>query len=165
MKVSLITVSYNSKSTIQQTIDSVNSQTYHDIEYIVVDSCSQDGTQEILRDNKDCIDHLIIEKDEGIYDAMNKGIEASTGDLIGIINSDDYYKDITVISDIVGWISSNKEFDAILTDISFVNKESYYVRKVSAKNFKSWLLRFGWMPPHPGMFLKRKVLCLTLLFN
>ena len=158
MKVSLITVSYNSKRTILQTIDSVNSQTYHDIEYIVVDSCSQDGTQEILRDNKDCIDHLIIEKDEGIYDAMNKGIEASTGDLIGIINSDDYYKDINVISDIVGWISSNKEFYAILTDISFVNKESYDVRKVSAKNFKSWLLRFGWMPPHPGMFLKRKVI-------
>ena len=87
---------------------------------------------------------------------MNKGIEVSTGDLIGIINSDDYYKDITVISDIVGWISSNKEFGAILTDISFVNKESYYVRKVSAKNFKSWLLRFGWMP-HPGMFLKEKL--------
>ena len=58
----------------------------------------------------------------------------------------------------MGWISSNKEFDAILTDISFANKESYYVRKVSAKNFKSWLLRFGWMPPHPGMFLKRKVI-------
>ena len=158
MKVSLITVSYNSKHTILQTIESVKYQTHHDIEYIVVDSCSEDGTQEILREKKDYIDRLIIEKDSGIYDAMNKGIEASSGDLIGIINSDDFYKDENVISDVVGLAIKNKELGVILTDISFINKEGSEVRKLSAKKFKVWLLRFGWMPPHPGMFIKRKVI-------
>ena len=158
MKVSLITVSFNSKNTITDTIKSVKSQTYKDIEYIIVDSCSDDGTQEILRNNRGNIDHLIIEKDKGIYDAMNKGIRASSGDLIGIINSDDFYKDNNVISNVVSMAKKNTTLDVILTDISFINKRNDEIRKVSSKRFKTWLLRFGWMPPHPGMFMRRKAL-------
>tara|TARA_B100001250_G_scaffold65148_1_gene51625 strand:+ start:44208 stop:44864 length:657 start_codon:yes stop_codon:yes gene_type:complete len=123
----------------------------------VIDSCSNDGTQEILREYEDHIDHLIIEKDKGIYDAMNKGINASTGDLIGIINSDDFYKDNNVISKVVEFAENNQKIDAILSNVSFINKDKAVIRKISSKNFKHWMLRFGWMPPHPGIFLTRKI--------
>ncbi len=165
MKVSLITVSYNSKGTIERTINSVISQTYSDIEYIVIDSCSDDGTVKVLQDYKKYIDHLVIEKDKGIYDAMNKGMKMASGELIGIINSDDFYTDSEVISSVVKYAKENEGIDAILTDISFINSNEFINREVSAKNFKKWQLRFGWMPPHPGMFLNRQIISRTGFYN
>ena len=96
-KVSIITVSYNNIDTIEDTVQSVLSQTYQNLEYIVIDACSNDGTKDILEKYKNSIDHLIIENDKGMYDGLNKGIKASTGDIIGILHSDDVYKDSLVI--------------------------------------------------------------------
>lgn len=158
MKISLVTVSYNSVSTIEQTIKSVLSQTYSDIEYVVVDSCSDDGTQELLKKYQGSIDKLIIEKDKGIYDAMNKGIAASSGDIIGIINSDDFYDDPSIIQNVINFANQNKSSEVILTDIFFINARERISRKVGASYFSPWKLRFGWMPPHPGMFIKKETI-------
>lgn len=165
MKVSLITVSFNSVKTIEQTIKSVLSQDYKNIEYIVIDAFSNDGTQEILKKYQEKLDVLVIEKDKGIYDAMNKGINMSSGDLIGIINSDDYYHNNEVIKKVVEKAKRNIDCDVVLTDIFFINNKNIISRRVNAKNFRPWKLRFGWMPPHPGIFLKKKIINETGLYN
>ncbi len=158
MKVSLITVSFNSVKTIEQTINSVLSQNYENIEYIVIDGSSCDGTQEILKKYEEKLDILIIEKDKGIYDAMNKGIRLSSGEIIGIINSDDFYHDNNVINEVVEKVKKNPECDVFLSDIFFINKKNMISRRIYAKYFKPWKLRFGWMPPHPGIFLKKNII-------
>jgi len=101
MKVSIITVVWNNAKTIKDAIDSVLSQTYEDIEYIVVDGASTDGTVEIVQSYGEKIDKFVSEKDNGLYDAMNKGIALATGDIVGILNSDDFYIDKYVIEKIV----------------------------------------------------------------
>ena len=157
-KVSIITVSYNNADTIEDTIQSILSQTYENLEYIVIDACSDDGTKNILDRYKNNIDHIIIENDEGMYDGLNKGIRASTGDIIGILHTDDVYKDNFVIQKIMDTFKTNTESDICLSDIAFFNGKSEnpeVLRKMSAKSFRPWQLKFGWMPPHPGMFVKK----------
>jgi len=154
LKVSVITISYNSAETIEETIISVINQDYGNIEYNIIDGGSKDNTLEIINKYKSSISNIISEKDNGIYDAMNKGVKISTGDIIGILNSDDIYKDMNVISDIV---SNIKEKDAIYADLVYVdrlniNKVNRYWR--SGKYKKSAFL-YGWMPPHPTFFVKR----------
>src|SRR3954468_19546675 len=100
MKVSIITVVYNNEKTISHAVDSVLSQDYGDIEYIVVDGNSKDGTMDVLRGYGNRISKLISEKDKGLYDAMNKGIRAATGDVVGILNSDDFFYNNNIISSI-----------------------------------------------------------------
>tara|TARA_B100000029_G_scaffold495416_1_gene560390 strand:+ start:334 stop:1131 length:798 start_codon:yes stop_codon:yes gene_type:complete len=158
-KVSIITVSNNSVKTIAETIESVKNQTYKNIEYIVIDNCSKDGTIEVLEKYKKYIGKLIIEPDKGIYDAMNKGIRNSSGEVIGILNSDDFYKDKFVIESIMENFDRDHTLEAVLSDIYFFKESSTHhriVRKVTAQSFKPWKLRFGWMPPHPGIFLKKE---------
>lgn len=158
LKISIITVSYNSKKTIEDTIDSVLSQTYENIEYIIVDACSSDGTQHILERKKNNIDHIIVEKDKGMYDALNKGIKISSGDIIGILHTDDIYKDTNVIKKIMESFNIKEDIDICLSDIVFFSGQvdkPKIIRKMSAKNFRPWQQRFGWMPPHPGMFIKK----------
>lgn len=158
MKVSIITVSFNSAKTIADTIDSVLNQDFPDIEYIIVDGDSTDGTVDIIRQNENRISQWISEKDQGMYDAMNKGIAMATGDVIGILNSDDIYMNTHVISDLMRVMQSqNTEVvfaDLILVDSSNQNK---IIRYYDSGRFHPSKFKFGWMPAHPTVFVKREL--------
>lgn len=156
MKISIITVTYNSAATIAGCIASVNKQTYPDIEHIVVDGASKDGTVEIIRSIANRVSQLISEPDKGIYDAMNKGIRMATGDVIGILNSDDFFTSKEVIAHIVSAFEKN-EVDGVYGDICFVKPENLnqVVRYYSARWFNPSLFRFGFMPPHPSVYFRR----------
>ncbi|NVZ21664.1 glycosyltransferase family 2 protein [Pseudomonas costantinii] len=157
MKLSIITVCYNSASTIRDTIESVFSQDYGDIEYILVDGGSKDGTQEIIKSYGDRISHFVSEPDKGIYDAMNKGVALATGDVIGILNSDDFYESSNSISSVVKAFERRPESDAIFGDVVFVNAPDLQkvTRFYRGNRFIPWKLRFGWMPPHPATFIRK----------
>lgn len=160
MKVSVITVCYDSVATIESTIKSVISQNYNDLEYIVVDGGSTDGTHAIIDKYKDSFTHIIIGDDHGIYDAMNKGISISKGDVLCILNSDDVFFSYDVISRVANDFLLSPNVDAVLTDVFFTNcktRRGMITRVITAKGFRPWKLRFGWMPPHPGIFLKRGI--------
>ncbi len=156
MKISIITVSYNSAKTIEDTITSVLNQDYPDIEYIIIDGASTDGTMEIVNRYKQQISCIVSEPDEGIYDAMNKGIKLATGDVIGILNADDFYINNHVVTRVV------KEFQisdagAVFADLVYVKPENLnkVIRKYSSKAFTPKKFAFGWMPAHPTFFLKK----------
>lgn len=159
-KVSLITVSYNSEKTIATTIESIIRQTYNNVEYIIVDGLSTDNTvniaksfEKLLEDRK--YDYMIIsEKDKGLYDAMNKGIELSSGDIIGIINSDDFYVDEFVVEKVVEKMVTDGS-DCLYADLLYVDgaNTDKVVRKWKAKMGD---FRFGWNPPHPTTFITKK---------
>ncbi|MCF7888335.1 MAG: glycosyltransferase [Candidatus Omnitrophica bacterium] len=158
MKISIITVSYNSQDTIEDTIRSVLAQSYKDIEYIIVDGRSSDNTLDIVDKYKDKISNIISEEDSGIYDAMNKGIRAATGDIVGILNSDDLYINTKAISTVVKTIK-DKEVDCCWGDLVYVNKYNAdkVIRYWKSSEFKEGLFKIGWMPPHPSFFVKREV--------
>lgn len=159
MRVSVITVSYNSAKTIARTIDSVLQQTYQDIEFIVVDGESSDNTLNIIKAyaNKNKNIKWLSEKDNGIYDAMNKGIRMSTGDIIGILNSDDFFTNNNVIERMVHEFSD--DVDAVYGDVHFVNNKDLAksVRFYSGKPFRPWLIRYGFIPPHPSFYVRRNI--------
>jgi glycosyltransferase len=157
MKVSIITPTYNSAKTIADTLDSVNLQTFEHIEHIIVDGLSHDETVTIVRQrspNAICIS----EKDNGIYDAMNKGIRSATGDIIGILNSDDYYVNPTVIKTVVTVFETQK-CDALYGNLIYVDPlaKNKVVRTWNAGPYESEKFLFGWMPPHPTFFVRRRV--------
>lgn len=156
-KVSVITVCFNSSKTIRDTIESVLGQDYENIEYIVVDGGSTDGTMDIVRKYGHKISHVISEPDKGIYDAMNKGVRVSSGDIVGMLNSDDIYLDASVISDVVNQFDVSKA-DSVYADLAIVDKRNInkVVRFCSSKNFSVSRLRWGWMVPHPTFFVKKK---------
>ena len=155
MKVSIITVCYNSESTIKDTIESVINQDYPDIEYIVIDGQSNDATNEIVNNYKDKIAYFLSESDNGIYDAMNKGINAATGDLIGILNSDDIYINDRVISKVVDCLGNN---DGIYADLVYVDQNNLdKVKRVwKSGKYNDGAFKWGWMPPHPTFFVKKE---------
>ena len=157
MKVSIITVTYNSGCTFQDTIDSVKSQTYPDIEYIVIDGNSTDNTLDIIKANEHVISKWISEPDRGLYDAMNKGIKMATGDIVGIINSDDFYQRTDAIAKIVEGFQ-NRALQCVFADLSFVQPENVEktVRYYSSKRFNLGAFSWGFMPAHPTFFTYRK---------
>ncbi len=159
MKISIITVCFNSEKTIRCTIESVLSQDYPDIEYIIIDGSSGDGTMDIVREYEGRIDIVLSEPDLGIYDAMNKGVRSASGHVIGILNSDDFFEYPSVISDVVSHFKSNSTSSLIFGDVVFVEPldTRNIVRFYNSSKFKSWMLKFGWMPPHPASFFKRSV--------
>lgn len=159
MKVSIITVCYNSAATIRDTIESVLAQNYSDIEYIIVDGASKDSTLGIVNEYRDRIAIIISEPDKGIYDAMNKGIKAATGEVIGILNSDDFYESPQAICSVVNAFKENESADLIFGDLVFVKPDNLkkIIRFYSLPKFSAWKLRFGWMPPHPATFIKKKI--------
>lgn len=160
MKVSVITVSFNSARTIEETIKSVISQKEVEIEYIVIDGDSTDATHSILSRYESSFSQLIIEKDDGIYDAMNKGIRLSSGDIICLLNSDDIFSASDVLSKVRDNFLSYPELSAVLSDVGHCKNKSDLVRAdrlVSAKYFSPWKMRFGFNPPHPGIFLRSSV--------
>jgi len=157
MKVSIITTTYNSAATITDTIVSVQKQTYPDIEHIIIDGASKDATLEIAK----ALDHkgpVISEKDNGIYDAMNKGIQNVTGDIIGILNSDDFYADETVIANVVERFKETG-CDAVYGDLVYVDgaDTTKVTRRWIAGKYKRKNFLYGWMPPHPTFFVRKEV--------
>ncbi len=158
MKISIITVVYNNKSTIDYAIKSILNQSYPSIEHIVIDGSSTDGTIEEIKKYGGKIAKFISEPDKGIYDAMNKGLKLATGDLIGILNSDDFYANDNIISEIVDEFKK-KQVDIVFGDIVFVKPENLdkVTRYYSSANFHPKKFAWGWMPAHPSCFLKREV--------
>ncbi len=154
MKISIITVCYNSAATLEKTIQSVASQAYNNIEYIIVDGNSKDTTVEIIKKYESTITKWISEPDKGLYDAMNKGIQLATGDLVGILNSDDTFYNNTVLKDLINFHKQNL-IEASIGNIVQHNAEGKIIRKYSAKNWQPEKLKIGFMPPHPAIFFKR----------
>lgn len=158
LKFSIITVCYNSEKFIASAIESVTSQTYQNIEYIIIDGGSTDRTNEIIESYSGRGFKHISEPDNGIYDAMNKGIKHATGDVVGILNSDDYYKEKNVISKIARHFQKHNT-DCIYANIDYVSPthNDRIVRKWVSGPYKSNSFRKGWHPAHPGFFVKRNI--------
>jgi glycosyltransferase involved in cell wall biosynthesis len=164
MKISIVTVCYNSAATIERAMTSVLSQNYPDVEYIVIDGGSTDGTVDIIKKYQSRIAHFVSEKDGGIYDAMNKGIALARGDVVGILNSDDRYADDNVLSvvmaafaDGAAGATGDAPIDAAYGNIAYFRKEapSTFFRYWKAGAFSRVKMRNGWMPPHPAFFVRR----------
>ncbi len=159
MKVSIITVTYNSATSLENTLRSVETQTFRDIEHIIIDGGSTDGTLSIIEKHRDRIAQVVSEPDKGIYDAINKGLRLATGDVIGILNSDDVLADATTIETIVrNMQQTNAEIaygDLLYcTDTAMINTVIRYWR---SNIFDPKALKFGWMCPHPTLYVRRKV--------
>ena len=160
MKVSVITVCYNRKSTIEQSITSVLDQDYPDIEYIIVDGNSSDGTQEIIRPYLDKIAKYISEPDKGMYDAINKGLGLATGDIVGLMHSDDVFYDTAVVSKIIEKFKNNSNINAIYGDGIYVTNddEQKIVRNRIGGDYDYKRLKSGWLPLHPTVYIKKSVI-------
>jgi len=156
VKISIITVCFNSSKTIEKTFQSIKNQSYQNIEHIVVDGGSSDDTLKIIKNYNSCISNYISESDKGLYDAMNKGIALATGDIIGILNSDDVFSDVFVLENIAKFHEEN-DIDASIGNITQFNESGKTVRKYSSKNWTPENLKIGFMPPHPSIFFKRKL--------
>lgn len=172
MKISVVTVTFNSEKTVEDTIKSVLSQEYKDYEYLVVDGGSKDGTVDIIKRYEkefeklraECLEkggpvpsfRWISERDKGMYDGINKGIRMATGDVVGIINSDDFYHRTDIFTKIAEAFADGSE--AIYGDVRFVNPDNLEktVRYYSSKNWAPWRFRFGFMPAHPSFFEKKE---------
>ncbi len=157
MKVSIITVTYNSEATIKDTLLSVKEQSYDKLEHIIVDGASTDNTLNILK-HFGHTGPLLSEPDNGIYDAMNKGLKIATGDIVGILNSDDFYPNGSIIEKVVKAFS-NDNCDAVYGDLVYVDPHhaKKVLRKWIAGRYNKKLFYKGWMPPHPTFFVKKEV--------
>lgn len=168
MKVSLITACYNSAATIKTTIESVFAQRGVDVEYIVEDGGSKDGTVEIIKEYSTRSTRStwltfkwISERDEGMYDAINKGIKMATGDIVGILNADDMFESEDALAHVVEAFGSGgvgERVDCVYADIRFVKDDLQTTsRYYSAKHWKPWMLQWGKMPPHPSVYIRREL--------
>jgi glycosyltransferase involved in cell wall biosynthesis len=157
MKISIVTISFNSAATIRDTIESVLSQDYPDIEYIIKDGGSKDDTLKIIKSFGNKI-KLVSQPDKGIYDAMSQGVALATGEVVGIINSDDFYPDNQVIRRVAEAFNKHKT-DAIYGDLQYVDyaDKSKIVRDWKSGEYQRGRFLNGWMPPHPTFFLKKSV--------
>lgn len=166
MKISIITATYNSEKALPSAIEAIKNQTYPNIEWIVVDGLSKDGTIELIESNSDIISNWVSEKDKGIYDALNKGVKMATGDVIGFLHSDDFFADAKAIENIVAkFIASSA--DGVYGDLEYVQSQDVtkIVRYWKSKSFERKNLKKGWMPPHPTLFLKKEVYAKHGLFD
>lgn len=154
MKVSVITVCYNAVSTIASTIISLINQDYDNIEYIVIDGASTDGTTEIIKKYQDYISIYISEPDKGIYDAINKGIKLATGEIIGMLHANDCFASNHILS-LIADTMQQKNVDAVYGNLVFTNIYGKVVRKWKSNPCSRLLLELGWMPPHPTFYLKK----------
>ncbi len=160
MKITIITPTYNSADTIRDTIESVINQNYAELEYIVVDGLSTDNTRDIILEYKDRLNiNLISEKDNGIYDAMNKGVKLAQGEIVGILNSDDFFHDNNVLSKINSVFGQDPNLDATYGDLIYVDRENKnkQTRFWKAGEFKERKINSGWIIPHPTFFIRNEV--------
>lgn len=169
MKISVITATWNSGKTIEDTLKSVLSQNFTNVEHIIKDGGSKDNTLEVCKgyeqkfysncgDNSQTI-KILTDKDSGIYDAMNQGIKAATGDVIGILNSDDFYTSNDVLQRVAEEFAKDERLEAVYGDIHFVKEANLKkcTRYFSSRYFRPWALRFGFMPAHPSFYVRREV--------
>ena len=157
MKITIITITFNSAKTLNHALDSVQSQTYKDIEHIIVDGASTDGTKELIEAYAKAHKNVrwVSEKDKGIYDALNKGIKLATGDIIGFLHSDD----VLYSADSIGQIATAFEqsgADVVYGDLQYCS-DSKVVRRWKSNDFDPSALKYGWMPPHPTVYVRREV--------
>lgn len=159
LKISIVTPCFNSASTIRDTIDSVLSQNYQNVEYVVIDGGSKDETPKIVAEYGFKITKFVSEKDNGIYDAMNKGIRIANGDVIGILNSDDFYMSEDVLSGVVSAFNNNPDIEAVYGDLLYVDAKDTkrIVRVWNSTSYIDGLFKAGWHPPHPTFFVKKSV--------
>lgn len=162
MKISIITATWNSAATVRDTFDSVLRQDYHDYEYIIVDGGSTDGTIDIIREYEPKFEGRMkwkSEPDKGIYDAMNKGISRATGDIVGILNSDDFYTSFDILKAIHRRFQKYPDIDAVYGDVHYVEWEdtTRQLRYYSSRLFRRGWMRMGFMPAHPSFYCKREV--------
>lgn len=166
MKISIVTPAFNSAKTIQHTIESVARQTYPNVEYIIVDGGSKDATAKIVAQYSNVVDIFISEPDRGVYDAMNKGIRMASGDIVAILNSDDFYTHSRVLEQIVAAFRQSG-VDSVYGDLQYVNhyQPNQIVRHWESGGFVRESFLAGWMPPHPTFFVKKSVYQRYGLFN
>ena len=168
MKISVITATWNSGRTIGDTLRSVFNQSFTNVEHIIKDGGSKDDTLEICKNfeqkyytdgDKGRTINILSDKDKGIYDAMNQGVKAATGDVIGILNSDDFYTSDDVLARVAEEFEKNPQLEAVYGDIHFVKDENLKkcTRYFSSRYFRPWALRFGFMPAHPSFYVRREV--------
>lgn len=155
--ISIITATFNNASTIEDTLVSLYSQTYPNIEHIIIDNCSNDQTLDIIQKYPIKKRIIISEKDNGLYDAINKGIQKSSGEIIGILHADDFYLNNKVIEKIVDLFS--QEYQGVYANTYYVDRQNTkkILRKWKAGNYKLNSFLYGWMPPHPTCFVTRNV--------
>lgn len=170
MKISVITATYNSARTIEDTLKSILSQTYADYEYIIIDGCSKDNTLDIVARYKPMFGgriHVISEPDNGIYDAMNKGLKMATGDVIGLLNSDDFFTSEDVLEQVARTMDADKAIDAVYGDVHYVHSDNLKkcTRYYSSRLFSRSLMRLGFMPAHPSFYCRRELYGRYGMFN
>ncbi len=166
LKVSIITTTYNSQSTISDCMDSISCQTYKNIEHIIIDGGSNDRTLEIINRKKITNSKVVSENDNGPYDAFNKGLKMVTGDIIGFVHSDDYLAKDSVVDSIVSRFNKN-DIDSLYGDLDYISKndKNLVVRRWRPGNYKRINFIFGWMPPHPTIYIKKEIYQKYGLFN
>ena len=166
MKVSIITSCYNREATIRGAIESVLSQDYPNIEYIIIDGASKDTSLSIINEYKDRITQIVSEPDHGMYEAINKGIRMATGDIIGLVHSDDFLYSPQTISHIVEKMNETKA-DFLYGDGLFVNAEKTdkVVRNWIGGNYRLWKVKHGWLPLHPTCYIRREIMMQRGLYN
>lgn len=159
MKITIITATFNSSKTIAETLKSVAAQNHRDIEHIIIDGGSTDGTQALVALHKSRDAHLISEPDDGIYDAMNKGLRLATGDYVGFLNGDDTLATPSAIEDIVD-AATRTDADALYGDLVYVDpsRRRPLVRYWRTGTYSPSALRLGWMPPHPTLYIHRRTI-------
>lgn len=158
MKVSIITATYNSEKTILDTLKSLEQQTYGNIEYIIIDGASKDNTLDVIKQSCTHVTTVISEPDKGIYDALNKGIQAATGDIVGFLHSDDLFAYPDAVKDIVEQLK-NSDCGALYGDLQYVSKDDTdnVIRLWKSGSYSKAKLKNGWMPPHPTFYMKREL--------
>ena len=159
MKISVVSAVYNRQATIEDAIKSVTAQSSREhLEYITVDGLSNDGTADLIKDNAANIDISIREKDSGIYDALNKGIAAATGDIVGFLHADDLFADYQAVERIITKFEKG-DFDAVYGDLTYVDFDdpSKIIRYWRSHDFNRRRFRFGWMPPHPTVYIRKEI--------
>lgn len=167
MKVSLITATYNCDSTVVSCLASIAQQTYADIEHIVIDGGSTDKTLDILLKHRSQLALVLSEKDRGIYDALNKGIQRASGDVIGILHSDDFFEDENVIANVVDIFNKNSKMPMVIGSVKYVDNHNTekVIRLYSSKKFRVWMLRFGFIPAHTATFIRKDIYERIGLYN
>ena len=169
MKISIITPTFNSASTLSDTIESIIKQTHKNVEYIIIDGQSTDGTKNVVDSFRNQLEiKFISEPDDGIYDAMNKGIALASGDIVHILNADDFYADENVLSSVIDTFKRNAQCDAVYGDITYVSKDdkTKITRIWNTGEYSEEKLKHGWIIPHPSLFIKKEIYSsLEKIFN
>jgi len=158
MKVSIVTGTYNSEKYIADCVSSIERQSHDNIEHIIVDGASKDNTLSVIKNMPNRVTKIISEKDDGIYDAMNKGLNETTGDIVGILNSDDFYNSDTVLEKVVSQFK-DESIHIVFGDLFYVNQENTDLirRKWVTGPFKKNSFKKGWHPAHPTFFVRKAV--------